>query len=122
MTGTTALLLAIGIVLVLSTITVATLYQPLQRQLMALHPADTPASFWMRAMAALIYLLPLYAVVGRLPRLIFDEYTGAEVARRAIAGTAVTLATIVILIVIVIGLRLSMMERPGKFDYPPAVR
>jgi hypothetical protein len=119
MTGLMALSAAVGIVLAASTLTVATLYRPLRRELAARCTLDTTAAFWMRSMVALLYLLPLFAVlVFGLPKLTYEEYTTAEVLRRALATTVSTLA----LFVIAIGLRLSMAEPPGKFDYPPPVR
>jgi hypothetical protein len=46
--------------------------------------------------------------------------TTAEVLRRALATSVCALALFVI--AIAIGLRLSMIEPPGKFDYPRPVR
>ena len=119
MTGLMALTTAVGIALVASTLTVAALHQPLRRQLATLCPVDATAAYWMRSMVALIYFLPLFAVLAfGLPKLTYDEYTAAEVIRRVLATTVSTLA----LFIIGLGLRLSMVSPPGKFDYPPPVR
>jgi hypothetical protein len=114
-----ALSTAVGIVLGASTLTALALYAPLRQQLATLCPVDATAAFWMRSMVALLYLLPLFAVlVFGLPQLTYDEYTTAEVLRRALATAVSTLA----LFVIAIGLRLSMVGPPSKFDLPPPVR
>jgi hypothetical protein len=114
-----ALLTAVGIVLAASTLIVLALYRPLRQQLATHCHVDTTAAFWMRSMVALLYLLPLFAVlVFGLPKLTYEEYTTAEVLRRALATAVSTLA----LFVIAIGLRLSISELPSKFDSPPHVR
>ena len=117
MSGLSVLFTAIGIVLLFSTITVVAIHGPLRRQLGALCPVETTAAFWMRSAVTLIYLLPLFVVLGiGVPRLTQLEFTAAEVVRRMITTTSFTLA----LIVIGIALRLSLQGRPGKFDdYPP---
>jgi hypothetical protein len=120
MSGMTFLLTAIGIVLTLSTITIVAIHGPLRRQLNASCPVETTAAFWMRSAVALIYLIPLFFVLGfGLPELTRLEFTAAEALRRTITMTAFTLA----LIVTAIALRLSLADRAGKFDdYPPPVR
>jgi hypothetical protein len=116
MSGLATLLTAVTIVLVTSTGTALAIHGPLRRQLAALCPVDTTAAFWTRSTVALLYLLPLFLVMWiGLPRLTHEEFTTAEVVRRTLATSAATLT----LIVVAIGLRLSFVSPPTKFDYPP---
>jgi hypothetical protein len=115
MTGLMSLVIAAGIVLVASTLTAVLMHAPLRRQLCMLCPADTAATYWMRSAVALIYLVPMYTVMSfGLPKLTYAEYTAAEIMRGTLSTTAITLA----LIVAAIGLRLSILDAPGKFDAP----
>jgi hypothetical protein len=119
MSGMTFLFTALGIVLAFSTITILSIHGPLRRQLALLCPIETTAAFWMRSAVALIYLIPLFFVLGfGLPELTRLEFTAAEALRKTITMTAFTLA----LIVTAIALRLSLVARPSKFDVPPPVR
>jgi hypothetical protein len=115
MTGLMSLGIAVAIVLVTSTLTVALIHGPLRRQLGTLCPVDTTAAFWMRSAVALIYLLPMFMVMSfGLPQLHAEEYTAAEIVRKTLSKTTMTLAVIIA----AIGLRLSIVSPPGKFDYP----
>jgi hypothetical protein len=116
MSGLSVLFTAIGIVLLLSTLTIVAIHGPLRRQVAASCPEETTVDFWMRAAVTLLYLLPLFVVLGiGLPRLTQLEFTAAEAVRRVLTTTTFTLAAIVI----GIALRLSLRDRPSKFDYPP---
>jgi hypothetical protein len=119
MTPLAALLTAVAIALGASTITVLTIYRPLRRQLAAMCPIETTAAFWMRSAVAVIYLLPLFMVVGfGVPVLGPQEFTAAEIVRRSLTASAFTLVTIVI----AIGFRLASLSPASAHDYPPAVR
>ena len=115
----TSLLTAVAIALGTSTITLLAIYGPLRIQLAALCPVETTAAFWMRATVAVIYLLPLFMVVGfGVPVLGAREFTAAEIVRRALTASAFTLVTIVI----TLGFRLASLRPASANDYPPPVR
>jgi hypothetical protein len=119
MTPLLALFTAVAIALGASTITVLAIYQPLRRQLAAMCPVETTAAFWMRSAVAVSYLLPLFMVAGfGVPVLGPNEFTAAEIVRRALTASAFTLVTIVI----AIGFRLASLRSASAHDYPPAVR
>jgi len=111
---------AIGISLLLSSVTVFAIFQPMRRVLETVCPLQTTASFWMRAAVTVLYLLPLCIVLAfgipDLSRLGYAPPT--EVARRSLAACSFALVGIVV----AIGLRLSSVRPPSKFDYPPPVR
>jgi hypothetical protein len=121
MNETAALLLVILLSTALSTATTVAIHAPLRRLLEAICPLGHTAVFWTRASLVVIYLLPLWVVLAfGLPRL---DYIGnvsvGEVARRGLVATSFAL----VLIVVVLGLRLSAARppEPWRSDHvPPA--
>ena len=114
MNETSALFTVVAISVLLSSITVFAIYQPLRRLLEAVCPLGFTAEFWTRAAVTVIYLLPLWVVLTfGLPDLNRVEfYSAGEIARRALAATSFALVTIVI----ATGLRLSGLRGPSGFD------
>jgi hypothetical protein len=116
MNQTSALFTVIAISVLLSSLTVFAIYQPLHRLLDAVCPLGFTAEFWTRAAVTVIYLLPLWVVLTfGLPDLNRVEfYSAGEVARRGLAATSFALVAIVI----ATGLRLSSLRAPSSFDNP----
>ena len=114
MNQTSALFTVVAISVLLSSITVFAIYQPLNRLLEAVCPLGFTAEFWSRAAVTVIYLLPLWMVLTfGLPDLNRVEfYSAGEVARRGLAATSFALVAIVI----ATGLRLSSLRAPSGFD------
>jgi hypothetical protein len=114
------LITAIGISVLLSSATVFALHGPMRRLLDAVCPLQTTASFWTRAAVTVLYLLPLCVVLAfgipELSRL--GHAPPMEVARRSLAASSFALVGIVV----AIGLRLSSVRPPSRFDYPPPAR
>ena len=114
MNETSALFTVVAISVLLSSITVFAIYQPLRRLLEAVCPLGFTAEFWTRAAVTVIYLLPLWVVLTfGLPDLSRVEfYSAGEIARRALAASSFALVSIVI----ATGLRLSSLRAPSSFD------
>jgi len=113
MNATSVLITVIAISVILSSVTVFAIYQPLHRLLEAVCPLGFTAEFWTRAAVTVLYLLPLWVVlVFGLPDLDRLDYISAgEIARRALASASFALVGIVI----ATGLRLSSL-RPSNYD------
>ena len=111
----TALASALGIALTASTLTTIAIHAPLRRQLAAICPVDSTATYWLRSAVTLLYLLPIFVVlVFGLPDLRLNDLGLAEIARRTLASAAFALA----MIVSIITLRLASLRPASKFDYP----
>jgi hypothetical protein len=114
MNETSALITVIAISIVLSSITVFAIYQPLRKLLEAVCPAGFTAEFWTRAAVTVMYLMPLWVVLAfglpDLQRLEF--YSAGEIARRSLAAASFALVAIVI----ATGLRLSSLRGPSSYD------